>query len=287
MTVYTHAIKMRGCVLARARVRVRLAYFRTHVGTQVLRVTMPPDTTGLEAEDAPQAPWETTRIERTLDKTAWGLGPWEDEPDLVAWRYKGVPCLILRTPHTGSLCGYAAVTPRHRYYRCNWDHPNIECHGGLTYSGEISEADGAPPGELWWFGFDTSHAYDYMPAMMGSSLPRARGLEIAGIAGDRDVYRTLAYVRGEVESIARRLSEFPLRRRPKLRIQKKHLARLRSAARQDLVRMAGRAPGMALDIIALPLAARCIVRAVSKYPVKLPRVPKSLRVHFQKELRNS
>ena len=34
---------------------------------------------------------------RTVDKTTWGAGPWQDEPDKKQWRDEtGFPCLIVR-----------------------------------------------------------------------------------------------------------------------------------------------------------------------------------------------
>lgn len=49
-----------------------------------------------------------------MDKSAWGPGPWQDEPDRIEWRDEatGLPCLIVRNPG-GALCGYAAVAPGH------------------------------------------------------------------------------------------------------------------------------------------------------------------------------
>ena len=47
------------------------------------------------------------RIEyRTIDKSQWGEGPWQDEPDKIQWQDEetGLPCLIVRG-HMGFLCG--------------------------------------------------------------------------------------------------------------------------------------------------------------------------------------
>lgn len=47
---------------------------------------------------------------RTVDKSKWGDGPWQDEPDKKQWRdpETGLPCLIVRGPG-GALCGYVGV----------------------------------------------------------------------------------------------------------------------------------------------------------------------------------
>lgn len=69
------------------------------------------------------------RIEyHTADKSTWGEGPWQDEPDKVQWQDEetGYPCLIVRNPHMGFLCGYVGVPPGHPAH-------------GLSYDGELSE----------------------------------------------------------------------------------------------------------------------------------------------------
>lgn len=137
--------------------------------------------------------WEHRLEESFTDKSAWPAGPWRDEPDRVEWRYRGLPCLIVRTDHTGALCGYVGLPPEHPSRDAGDD--KFSVHGGLTYGAPCDE-DGkichVPlPGEsadVLWIGFDTAHAGDLMPGM---------GLRFAG-----DVYRDLAYVRAEVESLA-------------------------------------------------------------------------------------
>lgn len=84
----------------------------------------------------------------TVDKSAWGVGPWSDEPDKVQWvqdpnprdRHRprvcgdcsaplareqaacwrcgtawGLDCLIVRN-HYGALCGYVGVPPGHPWH---------------------------------------------------------------------------------------------------------------------------------------------------------------------------
>lgn len=68
-------------------------------------------------------------IEETLmDKSAWGPGPWQDEPDKRQWADEatGLPCLIVRGP-IGALCGYVGVPPDHPAYGLSYDGtPNKE-----------------------------------------------------------------------------------------------------------------------------------------------------------------
>lgn len=83
----------------------------------------------------------------TVDKSGWGQGPWQDEPDKKQWldEATGLPCLIVRGP-TGSLCGYVGVPATHRYYGSDYDHVQADAHGGLTFAGKCAEA---PTRETW------------------------------------------------------------------------------------------------------------------------------------------
>lgn len=60
---------------------------------------------------------------RKIDKSTWGAGPWQTEPDRIEWEHVGLTCLMLRTDHMGNWCGYVAVPPGHpwhghRYSEC-------------------------------------------------------------------------------------------------------------------------------------------------------------------------
>jgi hypothetical protein len=142
----------------------------------------------------------------TVDKTGWGDGPWRGEPDKVLWvdEATGLDCMVKRNPG-GALCGYVGVGPDHPLHGVEYERPDVSVHGGLTYSDACwgDEATGIchtpEPGrhhDVWWFGFDCAHAFDLTPGYT------ARGLE--PIPGE--TYRDLAYVRREVESLARQLA---------------------------------------------------------------------------------
>lgn len=86
-----------------------------------------------------------TREWTTLDKRAWGPGPWMDEPDKIQWMDAGYPCLMVRN-RGGAWCGYVGVPRGHPLYgsaRMPSGEPDV--HGGLTYAG--SGADLSP--EAW------------------------------------------------------------------------------------------------------------------------------------------
>jgi hypothetical protein len=154
---------------------------------------------------------------RTVDKSAWGPGPWQDEPDEVSWTddATGLACLIMRSPFSGGLCGYVGVGPDHRWYGLNKSDcldegcdsllcPRmLDVHGGITFSG-VRSADALTPGNtsavwLWYFGFDCFHEDDYGPKVAAQDLSWA---EIT----KQNTYRDISYVRGECSGLAAQLA---------------------------------------------------------------------------------
>ena len=129
------------------------------------------------------------------DKTRWraGHGVWDDEADKIQFvdATTGFDCLIVRVPHTGSLCGYVGVSEAHPLFGKEYDFCPISCGalycehcpdhvlnapGGITFSNFCQEHDnGLPevchvaqtgrPERAYWFGFDCAHAGDLMPAI--------------------------------------------------------------------------------------------------------------------------
>lgn len=98
--------------------------------------------------------------ERTIDKSDWQRGPWDSEPDKKQWRDEatGLPCLIVRHPTSGHLCGYVGVSKGHPLYEK--EDGAVSVHGGITLA---TKCDGhrichkVEPGEdddVWWLGFD-------------------------------------------------------------------------------------------------------------------------------------
>jgi hypothetical protein len=160
---------------------------------------------------------------RTVDKTEWGPGPWQDEPDKAQWidPATGLDCLLVRNGG-GALCGYVGLPPEHPWHgkdygqcltRCGddfcYEHSpgSAVCvHGGLTFSAGCANTDDESrhichvplpgrPHDVWWFGFDCAHSGDESPAY-------ARyGVSI--MSGE---YRDVEYVRGECADLARQLA---------------------------------------------------------------------------------
>src|SRR5688572_11433893 len=108
-------------------------------------------------------------IERKpVDKSEWGDGPWQTEPDRVEFEHAGLPCLMSRHPTLGHWCGYVAVPPGHPMHGKEYDSVEVDVHGGLTYGsacrGHICHVPKpGEPDDVFWFGFDCGHAGDYGP----------------------------------------------------------------------------------------------------------------------------
>lgn len=98
-----------------------------------------------------------------LDKSSWGDGPWQNEPDKVQWldEATGLDCLIVRN-NGGALCGYVGVPESHPwhgkdYSQCTQtpacdesycDHTpehRLRVHGGITFADGCNE----PSRERW------------------------------------------------------------------------------------------------------------------------------------------
>lgn len=147
--------------------------------------------------------------EPALNKTEWGPGPWQAEPDRQEWNYKGLPCLMVRVDTTGSWCGYVAVSPGHPAFEKPYDDLNVEVHCGLTYAdhcqGHVCHVP-APgePDNVWWFGFDCAHAFDYSPALV-ARLDSLVGPQFNPRREIGERYWTLGEVKKEVESLADQL----------------------------------------------------------------------------------
>jgi hypothetical protein len=141
---------------------------------------------------------ETKVAHGTIDRSTWGSGPWDGEPDKMQfWDAEhGFPVLIKRN-RMGSLCGYVGVPPGHPWYEKRYDDVDADVHGGLTFAdgcshGEWSDSichtvpDGQPD-DVWWLGFDCGHYLDISPGLRW--LPG-------------EVYRDWAYVTQECKNLA-------------------------------------------------------------------------------------
>lgn len=145
---------------------------------------------------------------RDYDKSGWGPGPWQEEPDTVEFRHAGLPCILRRHERHGNFCGYVGVPPTHPDHGKNYNDVEVEVHGGLTFGDECSAvACHVPaPGEpdnFFWFGFDCHHSYDLAPGFI--AIEKRLGMEPLTLS-EPYAYRDLAYVRRQTEQLAEQLA---------------------------------------------------------------------------------
>ena len=152
-----------------------------------------------------------------VKRDGWGAGAWDGEPDRAQWlTAAGLPGLAVRTDY-GHWCGYVGVPEGHRLHGTDYDDTNLAPydgpHGGLTYASrcagrichevEPGEADG-----VWWFGFDCAHYRDFSPgyAVAMRAVDSLLGGRLESVREGPRGYRSLAYVRAEVEGLASALA---------------------------------------------------------------------------------
>jgi hypothetical protein len=181
---------------------------------------------------------------RTIDKSAWPRGEWDDEPDKKQWTdpETGLPCIALRHVEWGNWCGYVGVPTTHPLHGKSYDEPDLEVHGGLTFAGPYQHdpcpfcvgrlgrvvttcedcqgsgfvptsstgichvPDAGEPDNVWWFGFDCHHAFDRAP---GFRLDLPAGLQLQLFKDAH--YRNLAYVEAETTRLAQQLASLQKR----------------------------------------------------------------------------
>lgn len=166
---------------------------------------------------------EQTWINPEVDRADWGPGPWDGEPDKAAWTDEatGMPCIASRgNPDMGNWCGYVAVEPDHPLHGKDYEAPDVEVHGGLTFAAPCADdrpvetsvchtPEPGKPADVWWFGFDAGHYLDVMPGMnarIRNDSPDSLLLPENSPAGwPTTSYKTLDYVKAECASLAAQL----------------------------------------------------------------------------------
>lgn len=150
------------------------------------------------------------RVWNTQDKSDWGQGPWQNEPDKAQWidDDSNLDCLIVRN-HSGALCGYVGVPESHPFYEKHYhDTDTLAAHGGITFADfcaddgdearNICHTGQVANAKVWWFGFDCAHACDLSPKVL-KDFPDLRPLF------GHDVYRDFDYVKAECRKLAAQL----------------------------------------------------------------------------------
>lgn len=157
---------------------------------------------------------------------------WNTEVLPAPWTHAGLDCAMVRAQEIGHLCGYVRIPEGHPLFGVDYGAPvpdalqdiakaaqdgpigkrgiiEVFClalggdfhtgtifnvHGGVTYSRQ--DGDHLPPG--FWYGFDCGHTRDLSPYVWERYPDFRRGDE---------VYRDVAYVRAECESLAEQLAD--------------------------------------------------------------------------------
>lgn len=146
----------------------------------------------------------------TVDKSEWGEGEWQNEPDKVQWIHEDLDCLIVRGPG-GALCGYVGVPESHPLFDKDYSEGDsyghdLDCHGGITFSRRCDPSEdesrhichtGDVANKLvFWFGFDCAHSGDVSPKHQH---------DFPDMMGYGETYKPLHYVKQQVECLARQL----------------------------------------------------------------------------------
>ena len=173
---------------------------------------------------------EATQVFHVPARHPSGDGPWQQEPDKLAWvdAATGLPCTILRQ-EDGVLGGYTGVGEDHPLFGFEVDAVpgalGISPHGGLDYAAMCEDGpaeitichpisashrarkrpgwskdgdDGDDSHQpLWWFGFQCNRNNDLVPGRQVN--PNDLGAE------NGRVYRDIAYVYSQTCRLARQL----------------------------------------------------------------------------------
>lgn len=125
----------------------------------------------------------------------------QHEPNYETFEYRGFKVVIKRMMYVGGqLNGYVRIPKAHKFYQKSYtddDLEKIECHGGLTFAGDLEE-DGD-----FYIGFDTAHYQDYMPFLQ-MVLGKSGGGN-PSIIDKNEEYRDIGYVRNECKRIVEQL----------------------------------------------------------------------------------
>lgn len=166
------------------------------------------------------------------DKSGYGDGPWQREPDSEAWTdiETGYRCGIIRHPKFGSLGGYVRVPDNHPLAGKSYSaratipagwmerHVNIDQDVGainvFCASLKMTETEaelclllfchgGLTYGDDGWLGFDCGHAGDLQPGIKYMLRQAGVSTRING-----DVYREFPYVKAQCTRLAKQIWEY-------------------------------------------------------------------------------
>ena len=125
------------------------------------------------------------------------------------WEHSGLQCAVVLAREASHRCGYVRVPPSHPMFGKDYDAPEVEVHGGLTFA-EIEPCIDHSDDQGWWFGFDCAHCGDTLndPNAKLSEMTTDDGRYAASRGREFSPFRGEHYwSREEVESETNRLAE--------------------------------------------------------------------------------
>jgi len=123
------------------------------------------------------------------------------------WIDKGRLCIIVRGPM--ALCAYVGIPSHHPLYGKHYDSIDVECHGGLTYSGVFGRL--MIKGEdrfddYWLLGWDYAHAGDkgFNPPEV-ENLIRRNGGVYSFFERPEDKTWTIAEIESQINEVLKQI----------------------------------------------------------------------------------
>lgn len=153
-----------------------------------------------------------------VDKSSWKPGPWRDEPDYESWIRKDLPCVIIRHPRMGYLCGYVGT---YQSFDLPDEIENLP-HGGISFI-ETNPDYWITPKKgkkstlaaliflnetIRWIGFDCGHLEDVIPNRYDQRVIPLPSPFLSVARFSNDTYKDFEYVRKEVNKLADAIAKF-------------------------------------------------------------------------------
>lgn len=102
-----------------------------------------------------------------LDRSSWGSGPWDNEPDYHEVRYRGYKIVLVRS-NLGFWCSYIGIPTKSKWSTEEY-YDQINTAWGVTWN-ETALPWGESEKDTFYIGFDYGHSSDYVP---GISIPNS------------------------------------------------------------------------------------------------------------------
>jgi hypothetical protein len=140
---------------------------------------------------------ETTNAP-AIDKSTWGPGPWQSEPDRVDFVHAGFACFVRRREDHGNFCGYVGVPHEHPLYGKPYDDAEVAPLERRRLNQRIPRVR-PRRAAFESFRFRLAHSRNHARRQ----IERVRAVETQP---PHVVYRDLPYVRAECERLAEQLA---------------------------------------------------------------------------------